>query len=84
MRIANTVIRMTDIPDPRITPTLAPEEAGRLLDSGRTATYAEIAATGQLAGVPVIRVGKKIRVPTAPLLARLGLDQNPANTGSTS
>lgn len=68
---------MTAIPDPRITPTLAPEAAGRLLSSGRTATYAEIAATGQLAGVDVIRVGKKIRIPTAPLLARLGLDDDP-------
>jgi hypothetical protein len=38
------------------------EEAGDKLGLGRNASY-EAARTGQIAGVPVIRVGKRMLVP---------------------
>ena len=45
--------------------------AARLLGIGRTSAY-ELVRTGQWP-TPVIRVGRLIRVPTAPLLAGLGV-----------
>jgi predicted DNA-binding transcriptional regulator AlpA len=45
--------------------------ASRLLGIGRTSAY-ELVRTGQWP-TPVIRVGRLIRVPTAPLLAALGV-----------
>lgn len=66
----------TNIPDPRTEPTLAPEVAAKLLGFGRSAAYADIRLTGQLAGIDVIRIGRKVRIPTAAVLARLGLDTN--------
>lgn len=45
--------------------------AARLLGIGRTSAY-ELVRTGQWP-TPVIRVGRLIRVPTAPLLAALGV-----------
>lgn len=47
--------------------------AARLLGIGRTSAY-ELVRTGQWP-TPVIRVGRLIRVPTAPLLAALGVTQ---------
>ncbi len=62
------------IPNPLEQPTLAVEGAADLFDTGRNAAYAEIKATGTFAGVEVIRIGRKIRIPTRPLLQALGLD----------
>jgi excisionase family DNA binding protein len=57
------------VPDPREAPTLGVEEAGRLLGLGRSGAYACV-QRGQL---PVIRLGRKLRVPTAELRRLLGL-----------
>ncbi|WP_040666745.1 helix-turn-helix domain-containing protein [Nitrolancea hollandica] len=38
-------------------------EAAKLLGGGRDWAYREVAATGRLAGIPVIRIGRKIMVP---------------------
>jgi excisionase family DNA binding protein len=51
--------------------TLSLPEAARLLGIGRTHAYT-LAASGQFP-VPVIRLGRIVRVPTAPLLELLGL-----------
>jgi predicted DNA-binding transcriptional regulator AlpA len=59
------------IPDPSTQPTLTAEEAFRLLDCGRTSGYQQI-REGTFP-VPVLRLGRKIRVPTAKLLEALGL-----------
>lgn len=56
-------------------PTCDVETAGRALGISRGLAYQE-ARTGSLAGVPVIRVGHRLRVVTAPLLAALHVDDN--------
>jgi hypothetical protein len=54
--------------------TLGIVTAGRIAGVGRSVSY-ESARTGQLIpGVPVIKVGQRYRVPTAPLEAELGID----------
>lgn len=58
-------------PDPRTTPTLSLDEARKPLDIGKSLAY-ELVARGEFP-VPIIRCGKLIRVPTAPLLELLGL-----------
>jgi excisionase family DNA binding protein len=50
-------------------PTLSVEHAAELLGVSRSAAYRAVAA-GQL---PSLRLGRRIYVPTAPLLAMLGL-----------
>lgn len=52
------------------TPTLTIPEAGKLLGIGRDAAY-RAAESGEL---PTLRFGRRIVVPTAKLLALLGLD----------
>jgi predicted DNA-binding transcriptional regulator AlpA len=52
-------------------PTLSLTEAALLLGIGRTSAY-QMAAAGTFP-VPVLRLGRSIRVPTAPLLHLLGL-----------
>jgi predicted DNA-binding transcriptional regulator AlpA len=52
-------------------PTLDLMAAARLLGVGRTVAY-ELVREGQWP-TPIIRAGRKIRVPTAPLLSMLGL-----------
>jgi hypothetical protein len=60
------------IPHPTDQPTLDVPTAGRLAyDLGRAAAYAA-AARGDL---PTIRIGRKIRVPTAALRRQLGIDE---------
>ena len=54
-------------------PVLDVPTAGRLLGLGRSAAYDLV-----LAGMwptPVLRLGRRLRIPTAPLLALLGLPQ---------
>jgi hypothetical protein len=65
------------IPDPHERPTLSAEEAFRLLGCGRTSGYQQI-REGTFP-VRVLRLGRTLKVPTAPLLAALGLGQ-PAQT----
>lgn len=65
-------------PDPRALPhALDIVTAGRLLGIGRTTAY-HLARQDQFP-VPVLRIGRGYRVPTAPLLALLGIDA-PADT----
>jgi hypothetical protein len=48
--------------------------AGKALcDLGRNASY-EAAKSGSIGGVPVIKIGTKLAVPTAPIRRRLGLE----------
>lgn len=51
--------------------TLTIEQAGRLLGLSRSAAY-RAAARGD---IPVIRIGRRLLVPTAKLLAMLGMDE---------
>ncbi|MGH8887336.1 MAG: helix-turn-helix domain-containing protein [Egibacteraceae bacterium] len=53
-------------------PTITVPQAGRICGIGRNAAY-EAARTGQL---PVIRIGRRLLVPTARLLRLLGLDED--------
>lgn len=68
--------RPTPVPDPREHPTIDVEWGGSLCGMGRSKAYMEAErylATGGAEGLPVIRFGRTLRVPTALLLARLGL-----------
>lgn len=53
-------------------PVLDVPTAGRLLGLGRSAAY-DLVLAG-LWPTPVLRLGRRLRIPTAPLLALLGLD----------
>jgi Helix-turn-helix domain len=53
--------------------TLTIPEAAKLLGVGRNLAYEIAAREGELAGVPVIRVGRRLVVPHARLLSVLGL-----------
>jgi hypothetical protein len=71
------------IPDPREQPTISVEEAGRLLGLGRRKSYYEanrFLATHGAEGLPVVRFGRTLRVPTARLLAEMELE-NAADRG---
>ena len=56
--------------------TISVSEAAELLGVARGLAYRVVAEEGELAGVPVIRVGRRLVVPKAPLLAALGLDDH--------
>jgi excisionase family DNA binding protein len=58
-------------------PMLGIAEAARYLGISSTTAYS-LAATGELP-VPVLRIGRLYRVPTAPLLELLGLNTPPAD-----
>ncbi len=47
--------------------TCSVETAAEQLGIGRGTAYRQIARTGTLAGLPVLRIGRRIVVPTAPL-----------------
>jgi len=55
--------------------TLTIPETAKLLGIGRNLAYELAARDGELAGVPVIRVGRRLVVPQARLLSVLGLDK---------
>lgn len=59
------------LPDPAAQPTLSVEHAGQVLGISRWAAY-QAAKTGDL---PTLRIGGRILVPTARLLAMLGVEQ---------
>ena len=60
-----------EIPDPRKEPTIDVPRAGRLLGiKSRSAAY-DAAHRGE---IPFFPVGRQMRVPTAKVLALLGLD----------
>ena len=56
-------------------PVLDVPTAAKVLNVGRTAAY-ELIRTGEWP-TPVFRLGKLIRIPTAPLLELLGLPAGP-------
>ena len=55
-------------------------EAAEALGISRGLAYQLAARDGELAGVPVIRVGRRLLIPTAPLRAALGLDPEGATS----
>ena len=57
--------------------TLTVPEAAQMLGVAKNSAYIEAASTGELAGVPVIRVGRRLVIPRAPFEALLGLTQSP-------
>jgi excisionase family DNA binding protein len=57
--------------DPEIRPTLSVDEACVVLGISRSSGYAG-AKTGEL---PVIQIGRRLRVPTAALIRMLELDE---------
>ncbi|TYK50578.1 helix-turn-helix domain-containing protein [Actinomadura decatromicini] len=62
------------LPDPRKRPTIPVPEAGELLGLSRASAY-EAANRGD---IPTLRIGRRMVVPTARLLAMLGLDNGEA------
>ncbi|RFS87524.1 helix-turn-helix domain-containing protein [Actinomadura spongiicola] len=62
------------IPDPQLQPTLTVPDAGRIIGLSRAAAY-DAARRGD---IPTIRIGRRIVVPTARLLAMLGLENGTA------
>ena len=54
--------------------TVTISQAAVLLGVGRNLAYEVAARDGELAGVPVIRVGRRLLIPHARLLAVLGLE----------
>jgi excisionase family DNA binding protein len=61
------------IPDPLVTPTISVEDAGRLLGMSRPSAYAAV----QRGDIPSIRIGRRLIIPTAKILAMLGLGGQP-------
>lgn len=61
--------------------TLTITEAAELLGIGRNLAYEIATRDGELAGVPVIRVGRRLLIPQARLLAVLGLKDGPKPVG---
>ena len=60
------------VPDPTKEPTISVEHAGRLMGVGRSAAYIG-AKNGE---IPVVRIGRLLRVPTARFLSEvLGYDR---------
>jgi len=59
----------TTLPDPKVEPTVTVERAGEVLNLGRSSAYAGV-RSGE---IPSIRIGRRVLVPTARLLAMLGL-----------
>lgn len=60
------------LPEPRETPTMSLEAAGRCLGISRSAAY-RLAAAEQWP-TPLIRLGRRILVPTAAMHRLLGID----------
>ena len=58
-------------------PTISVEDAGRLLGLGRSASYEAV----RRAELPVLRFGRRMVVPTARVLAMLGVSQEAERDG---
>jgi hypothetical protein len=67
MTAAASIVDLTQLP-----PTLDLVDAARLLGIGRTLAYEMVRE--ETWPTPVIRTGRKIRIPTAPLLMLLGVN----------
>jgi predicted DNA-binding transcriptional regulator AlpA len=55
--------------------TLDAPEAALLLGISKPHCYQVIAETGTLAGLPIIKIGNRIKIPVGPLRALLGVTQ---------
>lgn len=62
--------------------TLTIPEVARLLGVARNVAYRLAAEEGELVGVPVLRVGRRLVVPSAPFRKALGLDVDPGTDGT--
>ncbi len=65
----------------QLPPTVGLLTAARMLGVGRTAAY-ELVRTGKWP-TPVLRLGRAIRIPTAPLLVALCVQQRPSSGTGT-
>jgi len=63
-------------------PVLDVATAGRLLGLGRSAAY-DLILAGEWP-TPVLRLGRRLRIPTAPLLALLGLSTDSLGPNAAS
>jgi excisionase family DNA binding protein len=69
---------MSELDKVRAKPTIDVRTAARLLGIGQTLAYT-LAQSGELApGVPVLRLGRKMRVPSAALLRALAIEAQAA------
>lgn len=59
------------LPDPKTTPTISVEDAGKVLGLSKDSAY-KAANAGQ---IPTLRFGRRILVPTAALLEMLGFQK---------
>ena len=66
-----------------VSATLTVPEVARLLGVGRNLAYEIAARDGEIAGVPVIRVGRRLLVPLARFLEVLGLDDDSTRSEPT-
>jgi hypothetical protein len=55
--------------------TLTVTAAAALLGISRNSAFEAVRRDGELAGVPVIRVGRRLLVPRVPFFAVLGVDE---------
>lgn len=67
----------------RVSATLTVPQAAQLLGVGRNLAYEIAARDGEIAGVPVIRVGRRLLIPLARLLGVLGLDDDSTRSEPT-
>lgn len=56
-----------------VSATLTVPEAAQLLGISRNLAYEIAARDGELAGIPILRVGRRLLIPHARLIAVLGL-----------
>jgi len=66
-----------------VSATLTVPQAAQLLGIGRNLAYEIAARDGEIAGVPVIRVGRRLLIPLARLLKVLGLDDDSTRSEPT-
>jgi len=67
----------------RVSATLTVPGTAQLLGIGRNLAYEIAARDGEIAGVPVIRVGRRLLIPLARLLEVLGLDDDSTRSEPT-
>lgn len=68
---------MSTIPDPRQEPILSIRRAAEVMGEGQKAVR-KAAAAGQ---IPSLRIGRYVRIPTAPLLQLMGVSSGEMQAG---
>jgi hypothetical protein len=58
----------------RSEPVCSVETAAKAVGVGRTLAFETVRETGELAGIKVLRIGRKLVVPTRPILLALGYE----------